>query len=92
MVCLLFIPATIQIVHAFEPHVEVICSSDVEHHFHQDELECTLCHLQAESLTIPPNFSYEVLSNELTLEQTIHYNFYKNHQRLSYSLRGPPVF
>lgn len=92
MICLLFIPATIQIVHAIEPHHHIVCSSDVEHHFHTDELECTLCHLQAESFGLIPHQSYKVQLRFSQEELNKQYIFYKDHQHLSYSLRGPPSF
>ena len=92
MICLLFIPATIQTVHAFEPHQEMICSSDVEHHFHQDELECTLCHLQAEIFAILPQEDFYLASKQIQLQNNRNYRFLFNHQQLSFSLRGPPIF
>ncbi len=49
LACLLLLPASIQLVHAFEQHHHNICTSDVEQHFHEDEFECVLCHLQAET-------------------------------------------
>ena len=92
MICLLFVPASLQIVHAFETHQDVICLSDVEHHFHADDLECTLCHLQAESHGLIPKFSYHIPFSLESSEQVYAYKFHNNHQHLSYSLRGPPIF
>ena len=73
MICLLFLPATIQIAHAFESHEHVICSSDTEHHLHEDDIECFLCHLQAETHLVAFDNNYDVIpstfyntSNEVT--------------------------
>ena len=51
---MLILPASIQIVHAFEQHEQTICTSEIENHIHIDDLECELCHLQAETPAILP--------------------------------------
>ena len=89
---MLFLPATIQIAHAFESHEHVICSSDTEHHLHEDDIECFLCHLQADSYTSLNKNSYNTNVILLLSEYELQYNFFKSHQHLSFSLRGPPVF
>ncbi len=92
MICLLFVPASIQIIHAFEVHEHVICTSEYEQHFHVDEMDCVLCHLQAETHGILPNFNTNTLLRSDLFDQSNFYNFYHNHQQLSFSLRGPPIF
>lgn len=92
MIFLLLTPAAIQTLHAFEKHEKIICHSDVDQHFHEDNLECILCHLQTEIQGALFHNHYEV---ELNFEQSEYfkqYNFLKNHQHLSFSLRGPPIF
>jgi len=89
---LLLLPSTIQAVHAFSDHDHIVCVSDTEHHFHADELDCSLCHLQAETHGILPNYDIATLLNSDEFENNKFYNYYHNHQHLSYSLRAPPIF
>ena len=92
MICLLFIPASVQLAHAFEVHEHVICTSENEQHFHVDEIDCVICHLQAETHGILTNNDYNNTLNFHTIEYNNFYNSYHNHQHLSYSLRAPPIF
>jgi len=86
------LPASIQLAHAFEQHEEIICSEDVEHHFHQDTIECFLCHLQADSSAILPRAYVSTTIKKTVLTSHTKYTFLTNHQQLSFSLRGPPIF
>ncbi|AUC84521.1 hypothetical protein CW731_04045 [Polaribacter sp. ALD11] len=87
------IPASIQIVHAFENHEHTICTSLVENHFHQDNAGCDEFHKQ---LTI---FSVEFSSN-FDVIPTHFYSttFIDKPQRIKEvyhskkSSRGPPFF
>tara|TARA_R110002074_G_scaffold99562_3_gene215028 strand:+ start:1689 stop:1958 length:270 start_codon:yes stop_codon:yes gene_type:complete len=89
---LLILPASIQIVHAFEQHEQTICTSEIENHIHIDDLECELCHLQAETLAILPKETFYSIIKQIELVQNKNYQFLFNHQQLSFSLRGPPTF
>lgn len=89
---MLILPASIQIVHAFEQHEQTICTSDVENHLHQDDVECVLCHLQAKSFAILPKESFYLVPKKITKENNRIYRFLFNHQHLSFSVRGPPIF
>ena len=89
---LLFLPASIQLVHSFEVHEEIFCTSEVENHFHQKDLKCELCHLQAKSNALLPKEFLLFSSNETTINNNKNYQFLLNHQQLSFSLRGPPYF
>jgi len=93
LACLLLLPASIQLAHAFEQHENVICVSDVEHHFHQDDVECILCHLQAENHLVTFSNDYDVIP-------TTFYKVYTDKKPLGFvkvyvtkkSSRGPPNF
>ncbi|WCC43481.1 hypothetical protein PJJ26_06620 [Tenacibaculum finnmarkense] len=65
---LLLLPSVIQFVHTFENHKHTICTSIDEHHFHEQELDCSLddFHFQV--------FSYTAASNYAVIPQ----HFYKN--------------
>lgn len=86
------IPATIQVIHAFDSHHNVVSFSDSEHHFHVDELACTLCFLIANTNGVLSNYSYTVLFHFDLKEQKKYYHYYTEQQHLSYSLRAPPTF
>lgn len=90
---MLFLPATIQLVHVFEQHEHIVCTSDIEQHIHERDLECALCHLQAETLSItfeseteviPPQF-YKAFTQEVT-QQYVEVLIHKK------SSRAPPYF
>ena len=89
---LLFLPASIQLVHSFEVHEKIFCTSEVENHFHQKDLKCELCHLQAKSNALLPKEFLFFSNNETTINNNINYQFLLNYQQLSFSLRGPPHF
>ena len=89
----MLLPASIQLAHAFEQHVEVICSEDVEHHFHQDEVECALCHLQAENHLVVFSNHYEVIPDTFYRPFNDEKSLYITRIYLSKkSSRGPPSF
>jgi hypothetical protein len=48
--------------------------------------------LQGETFAILPKETFYVASKQLKLENNKNYQFLFNHQQLSFSLRGPPVF
>lgn len=90
---MLILPATIQLVHAFEQHEQTICTSEIENHLHQDDLECALCHLQAQN----NNVSF---TNDSEVTPTSFYQDYQDIQPeivlqvflFKKSSRGPPYF
>ena len=73
-------------------HEESFCTSEVENHFHQKDVKCEFCHLQAKSNAILPNEHLFFLINETNLKNNKNYKFLFNHQQLSFSLRGPHYF
>tara|TARA_R110000787_G_scaffold88545_2_gene187891 strand:+ start:1519 stop:1797 length:279 start_codon:yes stop_codon:yes gene_type:complete len=89
---LLILPASIQIVHAFEQHEQTICTSEIENHIHLDDLECELCHLQAETFAVLTQTTTNIAIKKIAVPSIQNYKFLFNHQQLSFSLRGPPVF
>ena len=89
---LLFLPASIQLVHSFEVHEKIFCTSEVENHFHQKDLKCELCHLQAKSNALLPKEFLFLSTIESTVNINKNYQFLLNHQQLSFSLIGPPYF
>lgn len=90
---MLILPATIQLVHAFEQHEHVVCTSEVEQHIHENDLECALCHLQAQNHAIDFHKETEVIPPQFyttNQEQTTSkYIPVVLHQKSS---RAPPYF
>lgn len=79
-----------QVLHAFDSHEEHLCGVDGKSHFHAEN-DCTLCDLQMDSSASISYYSYYTLPLETLQEQSNFYTFYKDHQQVFYSLRGPPA-
>ncbi|WP_299162437.1 hypothetical protein [uncultured Tenacibaculum sp.] len=89
----LLLPSVIQIAHSFENHEHTICSSIDDHHFHEQELDCSLFHYQLQV------FSYSTASNYAVIPQHFYkkeYTFLPQVVSVVYSdkrtSRGPPYF
>ena len=86
------LPATIQLVHLIENHQHEVCISKTEKHFHKKDIDCTLCHLQAENLAIDfmsnndviPQFFYADISSKQPQNSKVVYHSKK-------TSRGPPI-
>ena len=57
----MMLPATIQLVHLLENHQHEVCISKTEEHFHEAEIDCSLCHVQAETFTVDFTSNYDVI-------------------------------
>lgn len=53
-------PSVIQVIHVFENHSHEVCVSVDEHHFHEQELNCSLADYQFEVFSIDFNSSFEL--------------------------------
>lgn len=72
-------------------HEHTVCSSKIENHVHEKDLDCSL-HLLKQSDVSLANYSFKII--QITINKDINslkYNYLKNHQQLSFSLRGPPL-
>ena len=92
MIILLVLPSSIELVHAFEKHEQIICFSQEENHLHQIDYKCELCHLQVKTFATIPNQLFFFTEEKFTIKNTKNYQFLFNHQELSFPLRGPPFF
>ena len=89
----MLIPATVQVIHAFENHDhEIVHSLNDLDHVQSSEEECTLCDLILDSVGFIQKASYDILLKIDTAEQVYIYSAHKEQQFLSYPLRGPPTF
>jgi len=80
------------LVHSFEVHENIFCTSENENHFHQKEFKCELCLLQAKSNAILLKEFLFFLNIDTNIKNNKNYQYLLNHQQLSFSLRGPPYF
>ncbi|WP_136073164.1 hypothetical protein [Candidatus Ulvibacter alkanivorans] len=87
----LLLPVAVQLAHTFDSHEHKPCK-EVSVHFHEKQLDCSICSFHLSS------FTYELLTSETvseaikTLTITTFYTYWKETETLySYSLRGPPA-
>jgi len=85
-----FIPIVVNVVHDFLNHEHTVCTSKIEQHFHEKNIDCKLHLIKDIDSSLASN-EYNLLNNVITLKNVnTQYNFLKNHYQLSFSLRGPP--
>lgn len=77
--------------HAFSNHEHAICSSKVESHLHQKNLDCDLHLIKLQNGFLPEKINKANIEKNPDLTPILTYNFLKNHHQLSFSLRGPPI-
>lgn len=92
MILLLVLPSSIELVHAFEKHEQIICSLQEENHLHQIDYNCELCHLQIKTFATIPNELFSFIEEKINFKNTKNYQYLFNHTELSFPLRGPPFF
>ena len=90
-ILILLLPSAILFAHTFENHKHTVCSSTNEHHFHEQELDCSIL-----------NFNFEVFSLDFNSEYNlIHIAYFKTrfnlqpqfipvHHVVKTLPRGPP--
>ncbi|WP_435262811.1 hypothetical protein [Tenacibaculum sp. nBUS_03] len=61
----LLLPSVIQCVHAFENHEHIVCSSVDEHHFHEQEIDCSILHFQVGVTTFEHSNDYNVIKTNI---------------------------
>ncbi|WP_299014310.1 hypothetical protein [uncultured Polaribacter sp.] len=84
-------PLLLLALHAFEGHEHGVCSSKIETHLHEKDLDCSL-HLLKQSNTLLTAISYSIRIKTAEFTNPLQeYTFLKNHYPLTFSLRGPPA-
>ncbi len=89
----LFIPSTIQTLHAFENHSHVVCIEDSdENHFHEQEVDCCLpsFQFQPHSFSTLENFlepTILISDKEIEYFTSISANYIANYK----TSRAPPI-
>lgn len=84
-------PFFVQAAHAFETHEHTICTAKFEKHYHEDEIDCSICHFQIKHETFDfsadyslENFKENKSKNFKVLQ--VDYVYYSTHK----STRAPP--
>ncbi len=86
-----FIPITVLAFHSLTNHKHEICFSKTEQHIHDKDLDCNL-HIYKQSHSFLADFTYQFsITNDINSVKNLKNSFLKNHQQLSFSLRGPPL-
>jgi hypothetical protein len=86
------LPIAINAAHDILNHEHTVCSSKIEQHIHEKDIDCKL-HLIKQSTSFLSLNDYKILTNTIILNNdSLQYSFLKNHFQLSFSLRGPPFF
>lgn len=92
LLVIFFLPIAVLAFHSLTNHKHEICFSKTEQHIHDKDLDCTL-HLYKQSNSFLVDSDYQFFNNsEIQSSETLQQNFLKNHQQLSFSLRGPPLY
>ncbi len=76
--------------HSFSNHEHRICQSKSESHLHQKEAKCELHILNHSPFYVNNSIFNFINCAEINSAENLKSNFLKNHQQLSFSLRGPP--
>lgn len=84
------LPIGINSLHDFMNHEHSVCTSKIEKHLHEKDIDCQL-HLLKQGDSF---FASHIIKNNIKeVSSSIiftKYNYLKNHFQLSFSLRGPP--
>lgn len=91
VICLLM-PSGVKLAHAFEDHAHEVCTNNTSTHLHKVDLDCEFYKFNISNSLILLEFNYKLNDLVYNSKQKINrlYNFKYNHQRLYFSLRGPP--
>ncbi|EAQ41290.1 hypothetical protein [Polaribacter sp. MED152] len=85
------LPLAINSAHELLNHEHSVCSSKVVQHLHEKDFDCNLNLLKQSTPHLALN-SYGLQTQAIVkTNNSTPYNFLKNYQQLSFSLRGPPL-
>jgi len=86
------LPVAINSVHNLLNHEHNICTSKIEQHLHEKDIDCKL-HLIKHSDSFLTKNHYKILTKSIIYNNdSPQYSFLKNHYKLSFALRGPPLY
>jgi hypothetical protein len=86
------LPIAINSVHDFLNHEHAACASKIEQHIHEKDFDCSLHLIKQSDSFLAINY-YRILNKTIiTNIDSSQYSFLKNHYKLPFSLRGPPLY
>ena len=91
LLVIIMIPTMVLFLHSFSNHDHHICDSKFENHVHQKEIECDLHPIHHTPFYLSDSLYNFINYTKITSVESLTDNFLKNHQQLSFSLRGPPL-
>ncbi|WP_424493567.1 hypothetical protein [Salinimicrobium sp. GXAS 041] len=91
LISLLLFPAAVKLAHVFANHEHAYCNHYSESHFHKKTLDCELFKFQQAAFSLGAIFTYKLYEPEYGNTKPVSaYFFLSDHQKLPFSLRGPP--
>jgi len=91
LIIALLVPSFVKFAHVFENHKHEVCKNPQNTHFHEVDLDCEfyLFKLNPQSPFVPEYFKIDGVLDDFKPIISQYY-FVSDHQRLSFTLRGPP--
>lgn len=86
------VPVSINSIHDFLDHEHGVCSSKIEKHIHEKDVDCKLNLLKQSTPLLTTNDYQTELKTIISNDDSLQYTFLKDHFQLSFSLRGPPLY
>ncbi len=89
----LLLPIGIQFAHSFEEHEHIVCNSVDNQHIHEQELDCSFCHVQLNTSSIFEEQNFKLKETTIIDEKPL--SSTDNHIQVYLyfnSSRGPPFF
>ena len=74
-------------VHDFLNHEHTICSSKIEKHLHEKDLDCKL-HLMKKGDSFLTTAHYKIITNIIIYNNNLQYSFLKNHYQIIFLSKG----
>ena len=92
LVMTLLVPSFVKLAHAFENHEHEICVKPQKTHFHEFDIECEFYKFKTSpQIALVVDYNQDLITIDLNNVIDSQYQFISDFQRLSFSLRGPPI-
>jgi len=92
LVITLLVPSFVKLAHAFENHEHEICITPQKEHFHEYDIDCEFYKFKTNpQVAISFDYAESIDIKTNTSPVVSQYQFISDYQRLSFSLRGPPI-
>lgn len=92
MLVIFLLPIFTLTIHAFSDHDHGVCTSKVENHLHEKEVDCKLDITKLNDSLLAADIYKNNVTTTITDNHSNNYTFLKQDLNLSFSLRGPPSY